>query len=365
MLQRDNLSVVLYGVDDLRLEQSPMPDKPLPDEVQLATHTVGICGSDISYWKKGRIAEWAVKEPIISGHEASAVVIAVGENVKNLKSGDRVAVEPGISCMKCKECFNGQYNLCAYVSYHASPSIDGSANHGSLRRYFNHPAAFCHKIPDNVSFGEGALIEPLAIAVYACKKAGIQIGFGQKVLVSGAGPIGLLAALSARAMGAENVLITDIDQKRLDIAEKLGLSVLLINTNNESTLEKQVLKILGGKPDSTLECSGAESSIRLGILVTKDGGNVILLGFGPHNVSIPLSSASTREINLLGIKRCSNTYPLAIQLVSTSRINIKPLITHVFRLEEALEAFEVARSQRDGAIKVHIQCANEKSIYFS
>lgn len=357
MAERDNLSVVVHTKGDLRVEQTPLPGEPAPNEVQLATHTVGICGSDIHFWIDGRIDAWIIKSPLISGHESSATVIKLGANVKNLKVGDRVSVEPGVACLSCKLCKDGFYNLCADVIFQNVPP-DG---HGSLRRYYNHSAYFCHKLPDNMSYAEGALIEPLSVAVYACKRANIQVGLGQKVLVTGAGPVGLLSALAAQALGAESVCILDINEGRLAFAKSMGVTntICITPKSEQESVSQQVISLLGENPDITIECSGAESSLNLAIAVTKDGGNVVMVGLNHKKVTVNLTSAACREVNLLGVRRYRHSFPIAIHLVSSGKINVKPLITHRFKLENALQAFETARTSADGAIKVQILCKEE------
>lgn len=350
---RDNLSVVIHKKNDLRVEQSELPGEPGPYEVQLASHTVGICGSDVHFWKDGKIDKWVINEPLVTGHESSATVIKVGSHVKNVQPGDRVSVEPGTGCMSCQVCKDGFYNLCPDVVFHGVPPTGGA-----LRRFYNHSSAFVHKLPDNMSFAEGALMEPLAVAVYACKRANITEGSGQKVMVTGAGPVGLLTAMAAKALGAQDVCILDINENRLKFAQQMGIEkTLLINTKLETEpLSEEVIELLGGCPDITLECSGAESSLNLAIYVTKDGGNVVMVGLNHRKVTVSLASAACREVNLLGIKRYRHSFPLAIYLVANGKLDVKPLITHKYKIEDALDAFETASSLTAGAIKVQIEC---------
>jgi len=357
MDRRDNISVVIHGKNDLRVEQSVLPTDPAPYEVQVASHTVGICGSDVHFWKDGRIDKWVITDPLVTGHESSATIVKVGSCVKNVKVGDRVVVEPGVGCMSCQTCKDGFYNLCADVTFHGVPPTGGA-----LRRYYNHSSAFVHKIPDNMSYAEGALMEPLAVAVYACKRANISQGLGQKIMVTGAGPVGLLTALAAKAMGAEDVCILDVNESRLKFAQSLGIKkTLLVNTKLDTeALSDQVVSLLGDSPDITLECSGAEQSLNVAIYVTKDGGNVIMVGLNHNKITVALSSAACREVNLLGIKRYRHSFPLAIYLVSSGKLDVKPLITHRFKIEESLQAFEIASSLTSGAIKVQIECFQQK-----
>ncbi|XP_050717224.1 sorbitol dehydrogenase-like isoform X2 [Eriocheir sinensis] len=259
----DNLSAVLYDKNDLRMENRPIPE-PGPDEVLLRMAKVGICGSDVSYLVRGAIGDFVVKAPMVLGHEASGVVAKCGSNVKTLKPGDRVAIEPGVPCRVCDFCKSGKYNLCPDVVFCATPPDDGN-----LCRYFAHAADFCFKLPDHVTLEEGAILEPLSVGVHACRRAGVTLG--SSVLVCGAGPIGLVSLLSAKAMGASKVCITDIDENRLQVAKSMGADhTVLVKSGAVETLAQKIKEEMGEMPNITVECSGAESSIRLGILNLKE-----------------------------------------------------------------------------------------------
>ncbi|XP_046439315.1 sorbitol dehydrogenase-like [Daphnia pulex] len=347
----ENLSAVLYSVNDLRLENRTVP-KAQKNEVLLRMDKVGICGSDVHYWVNGRIGDFVVTKPMVLGHEAAGVVHEVGEGVTHLKPGDRVAIEPGVPCRSCDYCKGGRYNLCLDIVFCATPPYDGN-----LARYYTHAADFCYKLPDHMTMEEGALLEPLSVAVHACRRAGVTIG--QKILICGAGPIGLVCLLTAKAMGASSVIITDISESRLEVAKSLGADhTLLVGGEDAETLGQQVAGKLGGPSDVTIECSGAESSIRLAIFGTKSGGVVVLVGLGPAEIKLPIVNAAVREVDIRGIFRYANCYPTALQLVASGRVNVKPLITHRFKLEETVKAFETARTGAGGAIKVMISCSD-------
>ncbi|KAK7074574.1 hypothetical protein SK128_026859 [Halocaridina rubra] len=348
-MSSDNLSAVLYAKNDLRLENRPIPE-PGPNEVLLRMAQVGICGSDVSYLTKGFIGDFVVKAPMVLGHEAAGVVAKCGANVKHLKPGDRVAIEPGIPCRMCDFCKGGKYNLCPDVFFCATPP-----DHGNLCRYYKHAADFCYKLPDHVSLEEGAILEPLSVGVHACRRAGVTLG--SKVLICGAGPIGLVNLLTAKAMGATSVCITDIAENRLQVAKEMGADhTLLVSTGDAEALAKEIKELLGDMPDITIECSGAEPSIRLGIFATKSGGMMVLVGLGPPEVKIPIVNAAVREVDIRGIFRYANCYPLALDMIASGKVNVKPLITHRFKLEESAKAFETARTGAGGAIKVMISC---------
>ncbi|XP_013412415.1 sorbitol dehydrogenase [Lingula anatina] len=346
-----NLTAVLRTKGDLRLEETDIP-QPKKGEVQLAIHSVGICGSDVKYWKDGAIGHFVVKKPMILGHETSGTVSALGEGVTNLKVGDRVAVEPGVPCRVCDLCKEGLYNLCPDVDFCATPP-----GHGSLRRYYCHAADFCYKLPDHVSQEEGALLEPFSVGLHACRRAGIQPG--SSVLISGAGPIGLMSLVSAKAMGASDVCVTDISSARLEFAMAMGAThtLLIEQADRVEDLAVKVKERLGCMPSVTVECSGAESGLQLGIIATRPGGVVAAIGHGLSSVGIPLVLAVAKEIDIRGCFRYCNDYQLALKLVATGQVNIKPLITHRFTLGQTLDAFEMAKSGK--AVKCMIRCARD------
>uniref|UniRef100_A0A182P937 Sorbitol dehydrogenase n=1 Tax=Anopheles epiroticus TaxID=199890 RepID=A0A182P937_9DIPT len=349
--KNDNLTAVLYGIEDLRLEQRPIP-VPKDDEVLLEMDVVGICGSDVHYLVRGRIGDFIVKKPMVIGHEASGIVSKVGSKVKNLQVGDRVAIEPGYGCRTCEYCKSGAYNLCADMIFCATPPYDGN-----LTRYFAHPADFCYKLPDHVTMEEGALLEPLSVGVHACRRA--NVGLGSQVLILGAGPIGLVTLIVAKSMGASKVLVTDLLQNRLDVAKELGADETLVIPKDveEAELVKIIHERMGGAPDKTIDCSGAEATARLTILATKAGGVGVMVGMGAPEVKLPLVNALAREVDIRGVFRYCNDYPVALSLVSSGKVNVKRLITHHFNIEDTAKAFHTTRHGVDGAIKVmiHVQ----------
>jgi len=346
----DNLTAILYKTGDLRLENRPIPE-PKDHEVLLRMSAVGICGSDVHYLVKGRIGDFIVKAPMVLGHEAAGVVEKCGKNVKNLKPGDRVAIEPGVPCHICDYCKKGRYNLCADVVFCATPPYDGN-----LCRYYTHAANFCYKLPDHVSLEEGALLEPLSVGVHACTRAGVTLG--STVLITGAGPIGLVSLLVAKSMGAAKIIVTDLVEGRLEVAKQLGADYTIkVNPNDDTAkLAEQIKGYIGELVDITIECTGAESSLKLAIAGTKSGGVVVVVGMGAPNVTIPIVDALVREVDIRGIFRYANCYPKALALVASGKVNVKKLITHHFKLEESLEAFETSRTGAGGAIKVMIHC---------
>ncbi|XP_053995572.1 sorbitol dehydrogenase-like [Hylaeus anthracinus] len=349
-MAKDNLTAILYGINDIRLEQTPI-EEPNDDEVLLRMSCVGICGSDVHYLVKGGIGDFVVRKPMIIGHEASGVVAKLGKGVKNLKVGDRVAIEPGVSCRTCHFCKEGRYNLCKDMVFCATPPV-----HGNLRRYYKHAADFCYKLPDHVTMEEGALMEPLSVGVHACKRA--NIGIGSKVLILGSGPIGLVTLLVARAMGASKVVMIDRLKSRLDVAEQLGADATLLvkEEYTEPEVVKKIHDLFGEEPDRSIDAAGAQSSIRLAILATKSGGVAVLVGMGAPEVQIPLINALVREVDIRGVFRYANDYSDALELVASRKIDVKPLITQHYKIEETVAAFDTAKSGQSDVIKVMIHC---------
>ncbi|VDI63225.1 L-iditol 2-dehydrogenase [Mytilus galloprovincialis] len=346
-----NLSAVLYKKGDLRLEDRGIPE-PGPGEVQISMQKVGICGSDVKYWTAGAIGDFIVKGPILLGHEASGIVTKLGPNVKNLKVGDRVAMDPHITCRSCEFCKAGRYNMCPDLFFLATPP-----DSGALARFHVHAADFVFKLPDNVSFEEGACVEPLSVGLNACRRVGVTMG--NHVLITGAGPIGLCSLLVAKAYGAAAICITDIDAKRLEFAKSLGAShtYLIDKDDKPEELGHKIGQLMGGPPHQTIECSGAQFSVDLAIYATRHAGAVGIIGHGPPRVSFPIVTTVAKELDIKGCFRYVNTWPTLIEMISAGQINVKPIITHNFTIEETLQAFETAKS--GAGIKVMIDCAKK------
>ncbi|KAK3775047.1 hypothetical protein RRG08_048257 [Elysia crispata] len=343
-----NISLIVYGKNDLRLEERPIPE-PGPKEVQISMRSVGVCGSDLSFWEKGRLGNLILSAPKVSGHEPSGVVTKLGSEVTHLKVGDRVAVEPSKPCGNCFYCRRGLYN-------HCSKPI----NSGVLTRYISHPANFVYRLPDNMSFDEGALVQPMALAFYACERAGLRAG--QNLLVTGAGCLGMTVVLAAKVFGANKICVTDVLQKRLDFIHKIGADVTVLVEDNENPelAAKRLVGMMGVEPDISIETSGSQSATSTAIYANRPHGMILQLGFSIDTVQIPLVVATFKELDIRGNHTSRNSYDKAIEAIASGRVNVKQLISHRFPLEKSLTAFKTAAS-KEGA-KVIIDCSRPNGI---
>jgi len=348
-----NIAAFYNPGHEIHLVKKPKP-KPGPGQVLLHVKATGICGSDVHFWQHGRIGDsMVVTDECGSGHESAGEVVEVGEGVTQWKAGDRVAIEAGVPCSQpaCDACRTGRYNACPDVVFFSTPPY-----HGTLTRWHLHPAQWLHKLPDNVSFEEGSLCEPLAVALAGIERSGLRLG--DPLLICGAGPIGLITLLSARAAGAEPIIITDLFQNRLDFAKQLvpGVRTVLISRSASSKeVAEQIKAAAEGPLNVAIECTGVESSIHAAIYSVKFGGKVFVIGVGKNELNFPFMHLSANEIDLSFQYRYANQYPKAVRLVAGGLINIKPLVTHRFKLEDAVSAFHVAADPAQGAIKVQIQ----------
>lgn len=315
-----------YNIEIREIEK---PEIKNDDEVLIRIKSVGVCGSDVHYYKEGRIGDFVVKEPLILGHESSGIIEKVGENVKNVKEGERVAIEPGIPCRKCDYCKEGKYNLCPDVKFFATPPVNGT-----FCEYVVHPADFVYKLPDEISLDEATLIEPFSVGIHASDIAGIKPG--EKVLISGLGPVGLLASLSVKINGAIPYGIDRVE-KRLEFARKFGADFLI---NTEKVDIKEIKNILPEKVDVVFECSGFSPLMEETINWVKRGGRIVFIGMGTDYLNLNISKITVDEIKISGLFRYANTYKKAIEMIRGSKINLKPLIGKNFKLEEVKEALE-------------------------
>ncbi|KAH7156663.1 chaperonin 10-like protein [Dactylonectria macrodidyma] len=349
-----NLSFVLNKPDDVSFEERPKPALKNPHDVLVAINYTGICGSDVHYWVHGAIGKFVVKDPMVLGHESAGTVVEVGEGVTTLRVGDRVALEPGYPCRRCPNCTAGKYNLCPDMVFAATPPYDGT-----LTGYWVAPADFCFKLPDNVSQQEGALIEPLAVAVHIVKQANVKPG--HSVVVMGAGPVGLLCAAVAKAYGATKIVSVDIVQSKLDFAKEFASTHVYSSQRIAPEENAKALLELAGIPDGAdvvIDASGAEPSIQTSIHVVKVGGSYVQGGMGKSDITFPIMAMCIKEMTMSGSFRYGpGDYPLAVELVASGKVDVKKLITGVVEFRQAEEAFKKVKEGE--AIKVLIAGPNE------
>jgi D-xylulose reductase len=339
-------ALVLKEKNKLAIMDMDIKETLGPDDVRIKMHTIGICGSDVHYYTHGKIGNFIVKEPMILGHEASGTIIEVGKNVKTLKTGDRVCMEPGVPNLRSRAMMEGMYNLDPDVVFWATPPY-----HGCLRETVVHPAMFTFKMPDNVSFAEGAMVEPLSVGLQAVKKASIKPG--DVGLVTGCGTIGILAGLAALAGGCSKVIITDVIEPKLKIAESYGMVPVNIIKQD---LQKTVDKITGGwGVDVIFEASGNEAAIANIFQPLCPGGKVVFIGMPVNPVPVDIVAAQAKEAHIETIFRYANVYPRALALMGSGKMDVKPLVTDKYKFADAIKAYDYAVKPEPRTVKIVIE----------
>jgi len=330
---------VMEGIGKMGYIERPIPT-PKANEVLVKLEYVGICGSDMHYYETGAIGAYVVEPPFVLGHEPGGVVVEVGEDVKHLKVGDRVALEPGKTCGHCEFCKTGRYNLCPDVVFFATPPVDGV-----FQEYVAHEADLCFKLPENVSTLEGALIEPLAVGFHAANQGGAHAG--QTAVVMGAGCIGLVSMMALKAEGVSKVYVVDIMQKRLDKALELGADGV-INGKDEDAVKAIMQLTNGAGCDLVIETAGTEITTRQCIHMTKKGATIVLVGYSKSGeMTLPLSLALDKELTFKTVFRYRHIYPMAIEAVAAGKVKLKGIVTDIFDFDSIQDAMD--RSVQDKA----------------
>ncbi|SFL56039.1 NAD(P)-dependent alcohol dehydrogenase [Geodermatophilus ruber] len=321
-------AAVLRGPGDVVVEERPVPE-PGPDEVVVRVTSVGVCGSDTHYYEHGRIGRFVVEAPLVLGHEAAGVVTAVGPGVTSPAVGQRVSIEPGVPDLSCEQCLAGRYNLCPNMRFLATPPVDGALTENVVVH-----RAFAHPVPDSIGDDAAALLEPLSVGVWACRKG--QVGAGSRVLITGAGPIGLVAVQAALAFGATEVAVSDVNPARLALAQDLG-ATHVVDARSGSVAD------LPRAPEVLLECSGHPGATGDAIRALAPAGRAVLVGMGADEVPLPLSVVQERELEVTGTFRYAGTWPTAIALVASGRVDLDRLVTDSYPLARAEEALTAGR----------------------
>ncbi len=338
---------VMNGIGKMGFIQRPIP-RPKAGEVLVKLEYVGICGSDLHYYEEGRIGAYLVEPPFVLGHEPGGIVVDVGEEVKNLKIGDRVALEPGKTCGHCEFCKDGRYNLCPDVVFFATPPIDGV-----FQEYVAHQADLCFKLPENVSTLEGALIEPLAVGFHAAKQG--RAHFGQTAVVTGAGCIGLVSMMALKALGVTEVYIVDLVDKRLEKATELGANQVMNGKKVDAVQE--VLRLTGGRGvDLVIDTSGSEVCVNQGIEMLVKGGRLVLVGYSRSGkMNLNTSLICDKELHMNSVFRYRHMYPMAIQAVAEGKVNLKGIVTDLFDLDDIQAAMDRSVKDKENIVKAVIR----------
>ena len=339
-------ALVLERQHELALRDIDLPDEVGPGMVKIKLHTVGVCGSDVHYYTHGRIGPFVVNAPMVLGHEAAGTVVEVGEGVTNLKVGDRVCMEPGVPDPNSKASRLGMYNIDPAVTFWATPPI-----HGVLTPFVVHPANYTFKLPDNVSFAEGAMVEPFAVGMQAATKA--RITPGDTAVVMGAGPIGTMVALAALAGGCSRVIISDLAQPKLDIAAQYQ-GIIPVNIKTQKLVDEVNALTDGWGADVVFECSGSPRAWDSVIDVLRPGGMIVAVGLPVDKVPLDVSTLSVKEATITSVFRYAHQYERAIALMGSGRVDLKPLISETFSFEDSIKAFDRAVEARPTDVKLQI-----------
>ncbi len=319
-------AAVLVEPGRIEMAQRPVP-KPAAGDVLVRVSSVGVCGSDTHYYRHGRVGGFVVEAPLVLGHEAAGTIVGVGESVDPSRVGQRVSIEPQRPDPDSEETRRGHYNLCPHMRFFATPPVDGA-----LCDYVTIGAEFAHPVPDSMSDDAAALCEPLSVGIAAIRKA--ELDGRSRVLIAGAGPIGIVMTQLARAYGATEIVVSDPDRTRRDRAMSFGATTA-VDPAAEPTAELAV--------DAFIDASGAAIAIADGIRAVRPAGRVVLVGSGAESMELPTQVIQNRELVLTGVFRYANTWPTAIALVESGRVDLDAMVTARFPLEKAAEALDSDR----------------------
>lgn len=340
-------ALVLERQHELSLREIDLPMDVAAGHVKIKIHTVGVCGSDVHYYTHGKIGPFVVKVPMVLGHEAAGTVVEVGAEVTHLKVGDRVCMEPGIPDPHSRASRLGIYNVDPAVTFWATPPI-----HGCLTPHVVHPANFTFKLPDNVSFAEGAMVEPFAVGMQAAVKA--RIAPGDLGVVIGAGPIGIMVAIAAVAAGCSRVIVADMMAEKLDIAAQYP-GIIPVNIREKSLADAVREESEGWGADVVFEASGSPKAYESLMDLPRPGGRCVLVGMPVEPVPFDVSAAAVREIEFVTIFRYAHVYDRAIAMFASGKVDLKPLISHTYAFQDSIAAFERAAEGRPGDVKLQIR----------
>lgn len=340
------IAYVLHGKRDLRAEERSTP-RAKPGEVLIRVRRMGICGSDLHYYAEGHCGAFVPRSPFVLGHEFTGEIVEAGAAVEGMTAGERVAVDPSRPCGACKSCRAGRYNLCLEMKYLGSASSDPHVD-GAFASHVAMPAENCHLLPDHVDDAEATLLEPLSVAAHAVMRAGSVAG--KSVLIQGAGTVGQLVLLVARALGAASITVTDLKEPALELARRQGADHAWLASRARAELS-------AGPPsgfDVVFEVSGASEALGLAIELADRGGTIVQVGTLPADIELPAQLIMQKELQLMGSFRFANVFAMALNLIASRRVDVHPVITHTFGFDELVPAFEAALED-EGALKVQVE----------
>ncbi len=343
----ENKAVFMTGINAMEMRNIDMP-KIKDNEVLVKIEYVGICGSDSHYLESGAIGDFVVEGDFILGHECAGEVVELGSKVTDLVIGDKVALEPGITCGECEFCKAGKYNLCPDVEFLATPPY-----HGCLVNYIAFPANMCFKLPDNITTKEGALVEPLSVGMHSAEQGNVSLG--DSVIILGAGCIGLVTLLACKAYGATDITVVDVMQKRLDFATTLGAS-RVINAANEDAVEVMDKLTKGKGLDVVIETAGSKVTVGQTSYLVKRGGTIVLVGMAPEDIiEYNFAKIMAKEATITSVFRYRNIYKKAINAISEGIIDVSGIVTHEFDFEDTEKAFDYVSKNKDDVVKALIK----------
>jgi len=340
-------SVVIHKALDLRVEEQDFDAAPGPGQVDIAVGAGGICGSDLHYYQDGGFGLIRVKQPMVLGHEVAGTIASVGAGVLTLAPGDRVAINPSLPCGTCKYCQAGAQHHCLDMRFYGSamrtPHVDGA-----FRQHLIADARQCVRVAEGVSLAEAAFAEPFAVTLHAVNRAGSLLG--KRVLITGCGPIGALTVLAARVHGAREIVVTDIVDATLEKAMEVGADRAINVADDPTALDLYAAD--KGTFDVMFEASGAERALRAGMETLKPRGILVQLGLG-GDVSLSQNFIVAREVDFRGSFRFNEEFDLAVDLINRRKVDVLPLLTATYSVDDAVAAFEAAGDRR-GAMKIQL-----------
>lgn len=340
-------AMVLTGLNKIEIIEKPVPEIKNYGDVLIKMMSVGICGSDIHYYKEGRIGSQVVQYPFTVGHEGAGIIEKTGSSVTNLKPGDRVAIDPAMPCFACEQCKAGRFHTCRKLKFLGCP---GQAE-GCFSEYLVMPATSCFLLADNITLDQGALSEPLAIGVYASK---LSIPMkGMKVGILGSGPIGISVLLPALHYGADKVYMTDLIDERLLVASEMGAH--WVGNPDKTDIVKEILEREALQLDVVFECCGKQEAVDQAIRLLKPGGKLMMIGIPSFSRwSLDVDELRRREICIQNVRRQNECAETTLELIADGSISPDKMQTHTFKFDQIIEAFELVAGYKDGIMKAMI-----------